>query len=113
LEELPDTHISEGDPTISAIRRVVEQVQPTVIYTHSLHDVHQDHRNTHRAAMVAVREVGCVYCFQSPSATIDFRPTRFVAIDEHLERKLQAIDAFTSQVEVRPYLDRELIQATA
>ena len=87
------------------ISRVVEAVRPTVIYTHSLHDVHQDHRNRHRAALVAVREVGRVYCFQSPSATVDFRPTRFVAIDEQMDGKLEAIDAFASQVEIRGYLE--------
>jgi LmbE family N-acetylglucosaminyl deacetylase/CheY-like chemotaxis protein len=113
LEELEDTRINEGDPTISAISRVVEQVQPTIIYTHSIHDVHQDHRNTHRAAMVAIREIGRVYCFQSPSATVDFRPSRFVTIDEQLQRKLAAIDAFGSQVGVRGYLDPDLIQSTA
>jgi LmbE family N-acetylglucosaminyl deacetylase len=113
LEDLPDTGISEGDPTIAAICRVVESVRPTVVYTHSLHDVHQDHRNTHRAAMVAVRKVGRVYCFQSPSATIDFRPTRFVAIDDQLEGKQRAIEAFASQVEIRPYLERDLIESTA
>ena len=112
-DDLQDTNISESDPTISVISRVVESVQPTVIYTHSFHDVHQDHRNTYRAAMVAVRDIGRVYCFQSPSATVDFRPTRFVNIDEHLERKLMAIDAFASQVEVRAYLEPDLIQSTA
>ena len=112
-EDLQDTSISEGDPTIGVITRVVQAVRPTVIYTHSLHDVHQDHRNTHQAALVAVRQVGRVYCFQSPSATVDFRPTRFVAIDEQLERKLEAIDAFTSQVEIRAYLERDLIESTA
>jgi two-component system response regulator HydG len=112
-DDLQDTNISESDPTIGVISRVVESVQPTVIYTHSFHDVHQDHRNTYRAAMVAVRDIGRVYCFQSPSATVDFRPTRFVNIDEHLKRKLQAIDAFASQVEVRAYLEPDLIQSTA
>src|ERR1022692_3148499 len=112
-EDLQDTRIGEGDPTIGAITNVVEAVRPTVIYTHSLHDVHQDHRNTHRAAMVAAREVGRVYCFQSPSATVDFRPTRFVTIDEQLERKLMAIQAFASQAQVRAYLKPDLIQSTA
>ncbi len=112
-EDLQDTSIREGDPTISVISRIVETVRPTVIYTHSLHDVHQDHRNTHLAALVAVRQVGRVYCFQSPSATVDFRPTRFVAIDEQLDRKLQAIDAFASQVEIRAYLEPDLIASTA
>jgi two-component system, NtrC family, response regulator HydG len=113
LEDLHDTRITEGDPTIGVISRVVDAVRPTVVYTHSLHDVHQDHRNTYQAAMVAVREVGRVYCFQSPSATVDFRPTRFVTIDEQLERKLLAIKAFDSQVQVRAYLDLDLIQSTA
>jgi hypothetical protein len=75
--------------------------------------VHQDHRNTHQATLVAVRQVGRVYCFQSPSATVDFRPTRFVAIDAQLDRKLLAIDAFGSQVEIRAYLEPDLIEATA
>jgi two-component system response regulator HydG len=113
LEELLDTGIREGDPTIGVISRVVETVQPTVIYTHSLHDVHQDHRNAHRAAMVAIRDVGRVYCFQSPSATVDFRPTRFVTIDEQLDRKLLAIKAFSSQAQVRAYLEPDLIESTA
>ncbi len=113
LDDLPDTKISEGDPTIGVIAGVVEQVQPAVIYTHSLHDVHQDHRNTHRAAMVAGRGIGRVYCWQSPSATVDFRPSRFVAIDEQVERKLAAIEQFGSQVEIRTYLAPDLISATA
>jgi two-component system response regulator HydG len=113
LGDLEDTRIAEGDPTISAIDRVVAEVQPTIVYTHSAHDVHQDHRNTHRAAMVACRRVGRVYCFQSPSATIEYRPTYFVIIDGHVDRKLQAIGAFGSQTGVRDYLAPDLITATA
>ena len=113
LEDLTDTRIGEGDPTIGVISEVIETVRPTIVYTHSLHDVHQDHRNTHRAAMVAIRDVGRVYCFQSPSATVDFRPTRFVTVDEQLERKLLAIKAFASQTQVRAYLEPDLIESTA
>ncbi|HBW18389.1 MAG: response regulator [Streptosporangiaceae bacterium] len=113
LDDLEDTRISEGDPTISAVSRVIGAVRPAVVYTHSIHDVHQDHRNTHRAVMVAAREIGRVFCFQSPSATVDFRPARYVSIDAQLQAKLAAIDAFASQVEVRAYLEPDLIEATA
>jgi two-component system, NtrC family, response regulator HydG len=113
LNDLEDTKIAEGDPTICVIDQVVAEVGPTIVYTHSLHDVHQDHRNTHRAAMVACRRVGRVYCFQSPSATVDYRPTHFVTIDEHLGGKLKAINAFTSQVGLRDYLEPDLIASTA
>ena len=113
LEDLEDTRISEGDPTIRIISRVIGEVRPTMIYTHSVHDVHQDHRNTHRAVMVAGRQIGRVFCFQSPSATVDFRPSKFVPIDAQLDAKLQAIGAFGSQVALRPYLEPDLISATA
>ncbi len=113
LNDLEDTRIPEGNPTIGIIDSVVAEVQPTVIYTHSIHDVHQDHRNTNRAVMVAARRVGRVYCFQSPSATVDFRPTFFVAIDEHIDRKLDSIRAFASQFAIRDYLDPDLIVSTA
>jgi len=113
LDDLQDTLIPEGNPTIGVIDRVIAEVQPTIIYTHSVHDVHQDHRNTHRAVLVAARRVGRVYCFQSPSATVDYRPTHFVTIDDHIGRKLKAIDTFGSQVGVRDYLEPELITSTA
>jgi CheY-like chemotaxis protein/LmbE family N-acetylglucosaminyl deacetylase len=113
LGDLPEARIGEGKSTIAVISGVVESVRPTVIYTHSFHDVRRDHRNTHRAAMEAGRQVGRFYCFQSPSATVDFRPTRFVNIDDRLERKLLAVGAFASQAEVRGYVERDLIKSTA
>src|SRR2546423_781071 len=42
LDDLDDTHIAEGNPTIDIIEQVVAEIRPTVVYTHSLHDVHQD-----------------------------------------------------------------------
>ncbi len=113
LDDLADTLIAEGNPTIGVIDRVITEVQPTIVYTHSIHDVHQDHRNTHRAAMVAARRVGRVYCFQSPSATIDYRPTHFVTIDDYIGGKLTAIETFGSQAELRDYLEPGLITSTA
>jgi two-component system, NtrC family, response regulator HydG len=113
LDDLEDTHIAEGSPTIGIIDAVIAEVQPTIIYTHSINDVHQDHRNTHRAALVACRRVGRVYCFQSPSATVDYRPTYFVSIDDHLSGKLKAIGTFATQVGVRDYLEPGLIASTA
>jgi two-component system, NtrC family, response regulator HydG len=113
LRDLEDTQISEGRPTISLIEEVVEATQPTLVYTHSIHDVHQDHRSTHRAVMVACRRVGRVYCFQSPSATVDFHPAYFVSVDDYIGRKLKVIEAFDSQALIRSYMDPELITSTA
>jgi len=111
--DLEDTSVSEGGSTISTIKAVIDEVHPTHVYTHTAKDVHQDHRNCHSATLVAARGIPRVYCYQAPSTTVDFKPTRFVAIDEFLERKLEVIRAYGSQTAVRAYLDEELLRATA
>jgi two-component system response regulator HydG len=113
LEDLEDGGISEGEPTISVIARVVDAVQPTTIYTHSAHDAYQDHRNTQSAALMAAQGIDRFYCFQAPSATVDFRPARFVTIDDQLDRKLQAIASFETLPELRTYLDPDLVKSIA
>jgi LmbE family N-acetylglucosaminyl deacetylase/ActR/RegA family two-component response regulator len=111
--DLPDTTISEGGATIATIKRVIDEIAPTTLYTHTINDVHQDHRNVHSASLVAARRVPKVFCYESPSTTVEFHPTRFVAIDEYLERKIEVIHAYASQVKIRDYLDEELLRATA
>jgi LmbE family N-acetylglucosaminyl deacetylase len=113
LEDLEDTRVSESDPTLTIIETVIEEVQPTVVYTHTLCDLHQDHRNVHRATMVAARRVPNVYCYESPSATVKFEPRRFSPIDDYLDTKVAAIGAYTSQTELRSYLAEDLVRATA
>ncbi len=113
LESLEDTKISAGHPTVGLIERVIDIVRPTTIYTHSLHDTHQDHRAVHQATLVAARGVARVFAYQSPSATIDFRPTRFVPIDAHHEAKLQVVGAYESQVARCDYLRESVISATS
>lgn len=113
LEDLIDTEIVPSGPTVALIEKVVAEVNPTVIYTHSIHDRHQDHRAVHEATLVATRSVRTVACFQSPSSTVDYRPSRFVSIDGFTETKLALIECFRSQAEIRGYLDPEFILATA
>jgi LmbE family N-acetylglucosaminyl deacetylase len=111
--ELADTSLTDGGETIAVIKEALDETAATTIYTHTSRDVHQDHRNTHHASLVAARAVPRVYCYQSPSTTVEFRPTRFVGIDDVLDRKLEVIRAYESQVKVRHYLDEELLRATA
>jgi LmbE family N-acetylglucosaminyl deacetylase/CheY-like chemotaxis protein len=113
LEDLEDTQIAAADPTVSIIERVVAEVRPDIVYTHSAHDRHQDHRAVHAATVVATRAVRTVCCYQSPSATIDYRPTRFVPIDGFTDAKLALLDCFRSQTELRAYLEPDFVLATA
>jgi LmbE family N-acetylglucosaminyl deacetylase len=112
LADLEDTRIPEGNPTIALIEQAVAEHRPDIVYVHSRHDHHQDHRNVNAATMIAARGVGRVYGFRSPSATIDYRPTRFVPADGLMDRKLAVLAAYASQ-SGRDYLDEELIRAEA
>ncbi len=113
LGDLEDTNIAEQGATVTMIEATVTSFDPDTVYVHSEHDVHQDHRAVHRASMVACRGVAQIFCYQSPSATVDFRPTRFVSVEGVLDRKLEAIAAFESQVAIRDYLDEDLLRSTA
>ena len=111
--ELPDTVLSEGPETISAIEAVVGRVRPTIVYTHTIRDNHQDHRATNRATMIAARGVPNVLCYQAPSTVIDFTPTHFVDVTDFIDAKLLALRAFASQHAVRVYLADDMTLATA
>ncbi len=113
LEDLTDTEITNTGPTVQIIERVVREINPTIVYTHSIHDRHQDHRATHEATIVATRTIDTVACFQSPSSTVDFRPTRFVSIEGFTQTKLDLLACFGSQSDIRGYLDPEFVLATS
>ncbi|GAA1237427.1 LmbE family N-acetylglucosaminyl deacetylase/CheY-like chemotaxis protein [Microbacterium phyllosphaerae] len=113
LKDLVDTEISGGGATVRLIEEVVQEVRPTIVYTHSSHDRHQDHRAVSEATIAATRRVGTVACYQSPSSTIDFRPTRFVRIDQDLPQKLRLLECFASQTAMRDYLEPDFVTATA
>lgn len=113
LADLVTTDGGEGNPAGAAISKLIAQTQPTALYTHSIHDTQPDHRDAHLAAVAAARQIGRVYCFQSPSATIDFRPTHFAVIDDHLAAKLAVVGAYSSQAEVRDFLETDQITSTA
>lgn len=113
LEDLQDTQISRSDDALTIIERVVHEVSPTIVYTHTSHDRHQDHRAVHEATMIATRSTPVVACYQSPSSTIDFRPTRFVAVDGYTDTKLRLLECYGSQTGIRRYLEPDFVLATS
>ena len=110
--DFADTHLDPASGMITAIEEVVAEVGPQRVYTHSTHDRHQDHRAVHQAVEVAARQVPGVWCFQSPSTTVEYRPNRFVGVEEFLETKLRMLAAYVSQSH-RDYMEPDLVLATA
>ena len=109
---LADTAMGVDMETIRAITEVTEAVKPTIVYTHSSSDTHQDHSAVHHASVIACRRVGNLFCYQSPSATVEFSPSLFIDITPFVEGKRRLIDRFVSQAG-RRYLQAGVIEATA
>ena len=113
LRSLEDACFSDNYKTIRVIEEVVDQIQPTHVYTHSQHDTHQDHRYTHLASIAACRNIPNVFCYQSPSFTVDFKPALFTEISSHIDMKLDLIACYASQSDVKPYLQKNFIYSLA
>ncbi len=97
IENLKDRYISEGAETIAVIEKYVKKIQPDMVFVPSMHDIHQDHRAVHKAAMVAVRLVKEIFVYQSPSTTYDFKPNYYVDITKYINKKVEAVKIHSSQ----------------
>jgi LmbE family N-acetylglucosaminyl deacetylase len=110
---LPDAFLSDARESVGVIEKIVAQYSPSVVYTHSHHDSHQDHRAAFHAVMSGCRGVPTICAFQSPSSTVEFCPNQFMDIGDYLDAKLAAINLYRSQTMTRVYLAEDMIRATA
>ena len=113
MANLRDTYITDGAETISIIEAAIRELHPTHVYTHSPADTHQDHRAVHAATLVAARDVPDVYCYQSPSSTTEFKPHRFVDITHYIDKKIDLIGAYKSQIDRMESIQPDVILSTA
>ncbi|MBB4905147.1 PIG-L deacetylase family protein [Actinophytocola algeriensis] len=109
----PDTDLpAHADALVAAIERVMERFNPDIILTHSGNDQHQDHRAVHLATLRAGRRHTSILCYESPSATADFRPSVFVDVQDYLEVKVRAVAAHRDQAG-KPYMSGERLRGLA
>ena len=54
-----------------------------------------------------------VYCYQTPSSTVEFKPHRFVDITHYIEKKIDLIGAYKSQVDRMESIQPDVILSTA
>jgi CheY-like chemotaxis protein/LmbE family N-acetylglucosaminyl deacetylase len=112
LEDLVAAEISAGGATLDTLRRIVDEVKPTIVYTHSIHDDEPANRAAHEATLAAASEVPSVVAYQGPTSTVDFRPSKFVSIDGYADAKIRLLESFASNSE-STFLEPEFVLATA
>jgi LmbE family N-acetylglucosaminyl deacetylase len=94
---LRDTRVDDGFETIMEIEKIITQASPEIIYTHSVKDTHQDHRNTGYATLSAARRCKKILMYESPTTFQEFSPHVFIDIKSQFERKKEIMHLFKSQ----------------
>ncbi|TBR24173.1 PIG-L family deacetylase [bacterium] len=101
---------------IVPFEKAVEDVKPEVVYINHRGDANQDHRAAFQAAVIACRvwaghRVSRVLCYEVPSSTefappfpeYAFQPNVFVDISKHLDRKIEALQAYGRELRDFPH----------
>lgn len=115
--ELPDNKM-DSVPLLVIVQKlesVLEEIQPSIVYTHHHGDLNIDHRLTHAAVMTACRPVPGssvreIYGFEVLSSTewapqqgSPFLPDYFVDITQQLRTKLAALEAYAEEMRKTPH----------
>lgn len=115
--ELPDNKM-DSVPLLEITQKlelILEDIQPSVIYTHHHGDLNIDHRLTHAAVMTACRPVPDssvreIFGFEvlsstewSSKQTSPFVPNYFVDITQQLRTKLDALEAYAEEMRASPH----------
>ena len=96
---LEDTKIDDGIETILVIEKVIDNVDPDVVYTHTFKDTHQDHRNTAYATLSAARRCKRILMYETPNTLKEFFPQVFTDIEKTFEVKKKALQVFGRESE--------------
>ena len=95
--DFPDTNIGQSHEVIEEIEKIVKKINPDRIYTHSIKDVHQDHRNVAYNSLVAARSVPEILSYESPSLYLDFKPNYYIDITDFIQQKTKILAKFKTQ----------------
>lgn len=99
----PDRKVSYGEKLIQDILAAIEHSQADLIYTPSIFEVHPDHRSIGMAVIEAVRRMGKSLRLALYEVGMPMRPNCLLDISQFVERKMAAMQCFSSQNQKQRY----------
>ena len=84
---------------IKRINKMIDELKIDTIYTHWIHDVHQDHFAIAKSTFTAARHTQRILMYRSNwyATYTSFRGNFFVDISPYIETKIKAIKAFETE----------------
>ena len=99
--DFSDTEIPSGSKGIDFLEDIFNHFKPETVLTHTVHDVHQDHRQVGWLSLSAFRNASRLLAYETPRATGEFKPTYFVDISQYVKDKWDALQCHLTQKEKR------------
>jgi LmbE family N-acetylglucosaminyl deacetylase/cytochrome c-type biogenesis protein CcmH/NrfG len=113
VRDFPDTQLHTCKDAIkNAIEEMVAEIKPDIIFTHTEHDVHSDHRTVFEVTAEAVRGACTILCYENPNTPPGFIPDHFVDITDYLEDKIAALTRHKSQTD-KAYTNPAVVRSSA
>ena len=101
---------------IEKISRVINEIKPNIVYLPFKSDIHSDHRKIFESAFSCTKSfryqfIKKVYMMETlsetefaPSTQVDcFLPNTYVDISEFIDKKIEIMNVFTSEIDKHPF----------
>ncbi|MCW4029152.1 MAG: PIG-L family deacetylase [Candidatus Bathyarchaeota archaeon] len=95
--DFPDTEIPCSRQAIDFLEAFYIANKPETILTHTINDIHQDHRQVGWVSMSAFRNAPQLLAYETPRVTSMFAPTYFIDITNSVSDKWKALKCHFSQ----------------
>jgi LmbE family N-acetylglucosaminyl deacetylase len=109
--DFKDTRLSPSGVLVDEIEKVIREVNPDIIFTHTSNDEHHDHRAVALCTIEAARNYPKLLSYEIP-LTKYFIPQLFVDISDVIQEKVNLIATYGSQMKKR-YLIKDAIYGLA
>ena len=119
LHDFPDNRMDSLDllDIVKVVEELLVRFSPDLVYTHHSGDVNIDHNRIHQAVVTATRpmpdrqqvqrllffEVASSTEWQPPGSASPFTPNWYTDISKTLERKLEALNIYASEMRDWPH----------
>jgi LmbE family N-acetylglucosaminyl deacetylase len=96
IDNFGDTRLELSSELINHIEFFVNTTEADIVITHSLSDIHHDHKSVARSTVEAARFVPTILSYEIP-LTKDFKPQVYYDISDVIDEKVKLIKLFSSQ----------------
>ncbi len=115
IHNIPNMELPEHRKEIMKIlEEKQKEIRPELVLIPFINDPHQDHETVAKASVRTFRSNETILQYEIlRHGSHSFTPNLFVDITKHLDKKLDALDCYISQISKRAYFNRECFKGLA